>query len=293
MEDTQIFNDITKKLRKFFQEEKGFVEVPTQSRLSILAACEDPKTITQFEFDGTGYPLPQTGQMWLEYEILKNPKFKGVFCQTTSYRNEPFPIAGRHKKIFPMFEFESHGGFDELKKIEFELLEFLGFSSPTSFEYEKLCKLYSTDEIKAEHEERICNEINPVICLEKFPGRTNPFWNMKHNKNNIYNKIDIILYGQETIGSAERSTNIQEMRENFYSISDGMYANLLFTKFGKDRVEKELEEYFSLPMIPRFGAGVGVTRLARAMQCAGLIEANNEAFFKPNFASTSGINIQI
>ena len=34
-------------MRTFFQE-KGFKEVPTQSRLSILAACENPHSITTF-----------------------------------------------------------------------------------------------------------------------------------------------------------------------------------------------------------------------------------------------------
>ena len=134
MNDTLAYNMIVKKLRSFFQDEKGFVEVPAQSRLSILAACEDPRTISQFIFSGVNYPLPQTGQMWLEVELLKNPQLPGVFCSTTSYRNEPFPIPGRHDKIFPMFEFESHGGFEALKKIERELLVYLGFKAPISLQ---------------------------------------------------------------------------------------------------------------------------------------------------------------
>src|SRR5438128_11894483 len=105
MQNSHAYSYITHQLREFFQHKKGFVEVPAQSRLSILAACEDPKTISQFVFSGINYPLPQTGQMWLEVELLKNPTLPGVFCQTTSYRNEQFPIAGRHDKIFPMFEF--------------------------------------------------------------------------------------------------------------------------------------------------------------------------------------------
>ena len=56
-------------------------------------------------------------------------------------------------------------------------------------------------------------------------------------------KIDVILHGIETIGSAERSTSKEEMRSQFYTISDGQYANTLFEKFGKDRVEKELDTH--------------------------------------------------
>lgn len=64
--DPVEFHTVHMKLRKFFIK-KGFIEVPTQSRLSILAACEDPTTIAQYEYTKTKWPLPQTGQMWLEY----------------------------------------------------------------------------------------------------------------------------------------------------------------------------------------------------------------------------------
>ena len=113
MRDTEIYHELVLKLREFFVQ-RGFKEVPTQSRLSILAACENPHSVATFEFNGCVWPLPQTGQMWLEYELLKNPEWKGVFCISTSYRDEKTPIPGRHEKIFPMFEFESHGTIVEL-----------------------------------------------------------------------------------------------------------------------------------------------------------------------------------
>jgi hypothetical protein len=72
------------------------------------------------------------------------------------------------------------------------------------------------------------------------------------------------LYGQETIGSAERSCDVDVMRKMFYEISDGTYAAKLFELFGKERVEKELEEFLSFEFFPRFGGGIGMTRLARA-----------------------------
>ena len=84
----------------------------------------------------------------------------------------------------------------------------------------------------------------------------------------MYNKIDVILYGMETIGSAERATDVEQMREDFYTISNGDYARLLFKQFGRQRVVQELEEYLSLPMIPRFGGGIGLTRMGRAYNFA-------------------------
>ena len=110
------------------------------------------------------------------------------------------------------------------------------------------------------------NEIGNVVSLQHFPKRTNPFWNMKKGENGTFNKVDVILYGQETIGSAERSCDVEEMREMFYTIEDGKYCEKLFELFGKERVEKELEEFLSLKFFIRYGFGIGLTRLARAYE---------------------------
>jgi len=266
MKDTKTYDELVQKMRTFFQE-KGFKEVPTQSRLSILAACENPHSITTFNYQGEVWPLPQTGQMWLEYELLKNPEWNGVYCISTSYRQEKDPIPGRHELIFPMFEFESKGGMKEMLKLESELLDYLGFDKPVEVNYNDVCEEYGGVSIlENEHETRMWKEKGPVVSLQNFPYRTNPFWNMRESQNRIFNKVDVILYGQETIGSAERSSNVEEMRNNFYTIENGGYSAKLFELFGKERVEKELEEFLSFDFFPRFGGGIGMTRLARAYQ---------------------------
>jgi len=266
MKNTKTYNELVQKMRQFFLN-KNFIEVPTQSRLSILAACENPHSVKTFEYNGEIWPLPQTGQMWLEYELLKNPEWEGVFCISTSYREEKNPIPGRHEMIFPMFEFESKGGMKELLKLESELLEYLGFDSLVEVNYEDVCEEYGGVPIlENEHEQRMWEEKGSVISLQNFPKRTNPFWNMKHNNGEIFNKVDVILYGQETIGSAERSSDIEKMKEMFYTIENGGYSAKLFELFGKERVEKELEEFLSLNFFERFGGGIGLTRLARAYE---------------------------
>ena len=263
MRDTETYHELVSKLREFFVQ-RGFKEVPTQSRLSILAACENPHSVAMFEYNGCKWPLPQTGQMWLEYELLKNPEWKGVFCVSTSYRDEKTPIPGRHAKIFPMFEFESHGTMTELAAMEADLLAHLGFAKPIKMDYDTTCKEYGTQILEDEHENRMWKEQGPIVSLETFPERTSPFWNMKCVGGGLYNKIDVIMYGQETIGSAERSSDPEEMRHGFYTVSEGTYAAKLFELFGKERVEAELEEYLALNFFPRFGGGIGLTRLARA-----------------------------
>ncbi len=266
-EDTMLFSSVVNKLRQFFLQ-KNFAEVHTQDRLSILAACEDPTTVASYTYAKEIWPLPQTGQMWLEYELLSQPELPGVFCVSTSFRNEPNPIPGRHKILFPMFEFESKGTMDELRKLEEELLQSMGFGQVGQFihkSYEELAQHYGVKELTSKEEGRMKTDFGNAIFLESFPQFTSPFWNMKKN-GDYANKIDVIINGQETIGSAERSTDPEEMHELFHTISNGAYARTLYGLFGQERVEKELEEFLSLKFFPRFGGGIGMTRLMSAVK---------------------------
>ncbi len=268
VEDPVAFSDIVNKLRHFCLA-KGFIEVSTQDRLSILAACEDPDTVATYEYAGQVWPLPQTGQMWLEYELLTNPELPGVFCVSTSYRNEPNPVPGRHKILFPMFEFEIKGGIKELQKFETEMLEYLGLGDQKDFyykQYDELKDHYKTNELTHQHENKMAVDFGPVVFCRDFPIYTSPFWNMKKKDKTHTHKIDVIIAGNETIGSAERSSNVKEMADSFYTISEGKYAQKLFDLFGKKRVEDELNEFLGLNFIPRSGGGIGLTRLIKAMK---------------------------
>ena len=265
------FTEAVTLLRDFFLA-RNFQEVHTQNRLSILAACEDPTTVATYDYNGEVWPLPQTGQMWLEYELLNNPNVPGFFCVSTSYRAEQDIVEGRHETIFPMFEFEFPGTIVELEEMEKELCEHMGFGNKHSVvdkdyaEWAEYFDLYGGEELSHEHEEEMCKRWQGRVCMIKnFPNSTSPFWNMRQNGDGTAAKIDVIISGQETIGSAERSDDPKEMRDQFLSISDGMYANLLFEKFGQERVEKELDDFLSLDMIPRVGGGIGITRLLHAM----------------------------
>ncbi len=272
------FSKCVNVMRSFFLK-KGFIEVHTQNALSILAACEDPSTISTYQYNGDIWPLPQTGQMWLEDVLLKSPELPGVFCVSTSYRNEPNPIPGRHDLIFPMFEFESKGTIDDLHQLESELLDHIGFKTHykdieyPSGDYVNIAKGYNTKEIEHEHEKKIEEDYGPVFFLKNFPFYTSPFWNMKANfTSNLSNKIDVILHGVETIGSAERSTDKDEMREMFYTISDGKYKDILYSQFSKERVDKELNDFLSHDFFERYGGGIGVTRMISAMEQSNLLE---------------------
>ena len=252
-------------LRSFFLD-KGFLEVHTQNRLSILAACEDPFNVATYNYADNVWPLPQTGQMWLEHELLSQPDSKGFFCVSTSYRQEPNAIPGRHDIIFPMFEFEMPGDIVDLKAMEYELVDYLGFDRPIEKTYEQWQKHYNVEgELEAEHETAMFNDFSTAMITD-FPEFTSPFWNMSRYEDGIHSKkIDVILGGMETIGSAERSCDVEMMRDTFHTITDGAYSNLLFELFGKDRVVAELEEFLKFDFFPRVGGGIGMTRMIAAL----------------------------
>ena len=276
--DPTEYTTVVKRLRSFFDSKK-FLEVHTQNRLSILAACEDPTTVATYEYGGKIWPLPQTGQMWLEYELLTKPDLPGCYCVSTSFRQEQNPVEGRHEVIFPMFEFESPGNFDDLLKLEEDLCCYFGFR-PCVFpikKYTEWAKEFGCNELDHEHEKLISEALAPgqTLCsgvgfITHFPYSTSPFWNMK-KEGDFANKCDVIIGGMETIGSAERSADPVEMREQFHTISDGEYASLLYDLFGEERVEKELEEFLAHDFVPRYGGGIGITRMISAMKRAGLI----------------------
>ena len=168
-----------------------------------------------------------------------------------------------------MFEFEFPGGVDELKAMEIELCEYLGFPKLEDRTYYNWASEFEVEELDHEHEEKIGHGL-----ITHFPEFTSPFWNMSRNDDGVTSKkIDVILGGMETIGSAERSTDVDQMRDTFHTITDGAYANLLFELFGKERVEHELEEFLKHDFFQRVGGGIGMTRMISALD---LLEAKEK-----------------
>ena len=267
------YDYVLNKLRLFFREAKGYIEVDSQKDLSILAACENPHSVARFKFTGNIWSMPQTNQMRLEHYLLNNPEWEGCYSITTSYRDERDEdmIESRHLRSFTMFEVESHGDYQTLLKTLTELLTFLGFEdAPLHLDYKVIASMFKSPTVEAKHEMKI-GEDSPVVFLKNFNKESNPFFNMKQD-GDIYKKCDVLLAPVgETIGCAERSCDVDEMRHNFLNQSDGKYAQTLFDKFGESRTMDELEDYFSNTFIPRWGFGIGMMRLISAMKHQGLI----------------------
>jgi aspartyl/asparaginyl-tRNA synthetase len=171
-----------------------------------------------------------------------------------------------------MFEFESHGNIGDLFQFEIDLLTYLGFKKDYhSYSYKHFANHYDMKELTSIEENKMETDYGSVVFINQFPEYTNPFWNMSRNITGTANKIDVILNGQETIGSAERSCDKEMMRETFFTIESGKYAEKLFNTFGYDRVLSELNEFLRHDFIPRWGGGIGITRLIRSMKLNNLM----------------------
>ena len=104
-----------------------------------------------------------------------------------------------------------------------------------------------TKELEHEHETKLYTDYSPTYFITDFPEFTSPFWNMKREMGtDCARKVDVILSGQETIGSAEREDNKEEMLKRFKTIMDGKYSEKLYELFGSERTDAEMKDYLDL-----------------------------------------------
>jgi aspartyl/asparaginyl-tRNA synthetase len=260
------FDRVVNKIRIFFKE-KGFIEVYCQDKLSTLVACENPADMITYEYNDQIWPMSQTTLFCLDNFLMQNPQENGFFCISTSYQK-------RHN--FPIFEYEMKGNIDDLRQLNTDLLNSLGFNPNNILypreNYDNICNRYEVNQLENEHKYTINQDYGPVFFLENFPERTTPMWDIKLNDLRTHsNKIDIILHGIDTISSSEKSCNIFEMNENFHTFSGGGYSELLYEKLGKNRVENDLNDFLNNDFIPRASGRILITQMIQAMTLSNLL----------------------
>lgn len=281
----QHYDYIMKKIRKYFSD-NGLTEAYLNTVPSIMNSCEDSANMQSYYWNGVKYAQNQTTQIFCEYlQLLEGEKSKGYYNVGTSHRIEVNPVPNRHAPGGKFVLIDAESDWDQRGLINFQkgLLRAIGIHPWNGDEdfpeitYKQACLKYNVSEIGHEEEKKLCKDFNsPAVFLKDFTFGSHPFWNMKRD-GDIALKVDVIIghpdvCGQETIGSAERSCNVSEMREAFYSISNGDYCKKLFDEFGQDRVEKELEEYLALPFKQRSGMGIGLDRLIFACKSLGIFD---------------------
>ena len=185
-------------------------------------------------------------------QIISRPFFEASQPSLYEFKGSPFFISGRMLPYLRRLQKRN------IKTVT-ELDEFIEKVNLPSTLVRTL-----TEELEDKHEQRMYKEYGNAVTLIKFPEETHPFWNMKINDDGTYNKADVIMGGMETIGSAEREIHTVKMMSRFKALSDGKYAGKLHSLFGIPRVQKEMDKYLSFDFFPRFGGGIGLTRLARA-----------------------------
>ena len=283
-----LYNEVVQKVRSFclsqnYIEAHNSVTHPKQE--VRLRACEDPETMVGAVWgEGTSdqrtLPLDQSNQMIFEWALLealdKDPETKGFFAATTSYRDEQNPDPGRHLRSFPMVEIEGAGNFDDLLDFQSKLLVAAGFEAPVVVDYRDFAKFRGVKYL-SNTDEKALRVVAPVVQLINFPygedvhGDSWPFFNMRVREDHegLYaQKCDVIIDGVEVFGSAERDSRPDVMRDQFYRSVNGRYCQMLFHKFGKENIERELESYFKLfhdeESQRRFGMGIGFSRFIAA-----------------------------
>lgn len=271
-----------KKIRAYF-EENGLTECNLNTVPSILNACEDSSNMQTYWWNGVKYAQNQTTQVFLEYlQLLEGHKSKGYYNVGVSHRIEVNPVPNRHAPNGKFILIDVESDWDQRGLINFQkgLLRAIGIhpwhgADYPEITYKEACLKYGVDEISHEEEKKLCHDFNsPAVFLTNFTLSSNPFWNMKR-EGDIALKVDVIIgksSPMEIIGSAERSCSVSEMREMFYSIDDGKYCQKLFDEFGRERVEKELDQYLSLDFKQRAGMGIGLDRLIFACKDLGIFD---------------------
>ncbi len=297
----------------------GLTEMPPVPTLELarLAACEDPDTIVGVKLpknDVVGgdevedFPLPQTGQMAMEYLLLRYPYHRGFYTNTVSWRSEMHPTPGRHRRQFNMFEMEWWTSLNGMIDTQSDMFKKLGLKPPSSealanmpkaflprtvggfpeARYLDIAKHYDVKVLENEHEKALYDDFgSPVFFITHFPDYSNPYWNMKAStdEEGIMLKTDGILCGIESTGGAEREVD-PNMYKRFLTQSDGQYRVKLYEKAGgKEAIDSEVADYLDvvkeynartdvLGNRPRSGFGSGLERIVRALKVSKVITAD-------------------
>lgn len=202
---------------------------------------------------------------------------RGYYCMNTSTRNESRAGDGRREFRFPITECEfavetEESGLEELAQFLERMIVHLGFEKPARRYYTEECKIRGVKKLDDIDEADICNQAqNSVVLLMKFDEESDPYFNMRKNADGTFDKIDVLIDGVETVGSAVRSCNKDEMLDMLKKQDKGKYLTTMYKYFGEETIKNEVNDYFSYKFIPRCGLGIGTSRLIKALERHNLV----------------------
>jgi len=261
------YNTVIHLLRQFL-DKLNFIELFTQNMLSILTVCDDPKTMCTFNYGGYVWPLPQSSIIWLEYELLKNPDFNGIYTVCTTYKNDPNYTKKISENIFeadivtPKFEFLTFGQYSDIILIITNLLQELGFLDKYTFvNYNQIAKRRGSSDLDID-------DVAPtkvVTVVEHVPVQK---WGMKY-----ISKVYILQ--KEIMTFAEHLTNSNELLETFLTLDDGHLSEYLYAQFSKERVDNELFKFINTRGKTTVSCSIDIPILMNVMHELNLLKATS------------------
>jgi len=213
------YHYVINSIRLYFIEQ-GLIECCSQDKFPILSSCDESFNTTH--------------QFYLEYELLNNDSVTGYFC-VNNLNNE-------HTNSIPTVEFVINGDITVLEIFVRDLLVYLCYHNISKYNIKDY--VYITDKLNTQVnylsntvKQKIYTKFGAVFLLKNYPFNTSVHWTIKDNiTNKTYNKLVAILSGYESIISYEISSNKNDMRNHFDSMSYNTCS---------EEINRELEQYLS------------------------------------------------
>lgn len=255
------FHFIYNSIRNYLIQ-NNFIESYVQNRLSNLNSCKNIFNACLFDMYKFCYCLPQSNEIWLEYEMIKYNKQSGFFCQSSLYFNHN---NGLDNYIEPAMEFSLIGGLFELEKLFRGLLKHMGYTNNIfnykSIDYKDILLLFQLEVLTEKIKIPKLSEDKTIYFVKNIPKNDDTTWN-DYDQNGIYNKIIVIIYGKVVFYGIQKSNEIEKMRNIYLERND---YPALCEFFGEERVLGELESYLELPFMDRCTGKIKISSLIELM----------------------------
>jgi hypothetical protein len=246
--DIQEYNKFIVKVRHFF-ESKGFIEVPETTH-TLTTTCEmDPDDLVLCRKNGMIVCLPQSNLKWIQY-LLFNARRNGLFMTGISYNRGTM----EDKKIHPILDFAAHGTIDDLLQILTDFCKYMDLGKPLYI------NPWGINILKDSECEKYKDKSSCIITngLDKIFNKY--FWQYKL-VDTQYKVASLILYGKRIILGGERSTDINKMMFDMYTIDNGEYIKTLYNIYNMKHVDDELLRHPSIKWTTRYGATINLEAL--------------------------------
>ena len=244
----KAYQQTVNKLRAFFAT-RNYKEIdPHQYATTLL------ESHTAHYAPGKPGTVSQAHELSLEKALLQSPELlPGVFCLTDQ-----------------SCEFAARKDTNTAQTIGQALCQWLQLGDRSvhkESDYRFIADYYKTKFLSPAHEQAIWQDFSPIFTITDKPCVLNTCFTTLTQEAHA-KTTDTVLFGMSSVTSARRSCDPEDMREAFYTVSNGEYAKSLFELFGESRVMGGLEKFLVHNFFPRYGGSIGIPQLMQAIHLA-------------------------